>query len=145
VLACTYAFNMATRREKLEGHLVPLLLNLLGMRRFARLVVSRGLKQVGRERAGWVESLIADQTRELMVSAWKAAMAFDSRRRLAEITCPTLIVAGSNDEAVPLHHARMLHDGITGSQLVIVAGADHALIWARPDQLVSVVDEFLDA
>ena len=143
VLACTYAFNMATRREKLEGHLVPLLLNLLGMRRFARLVVSRGLKQVGRERAGWVESLIADQTRELMVSAWKAAMAFDSRRRLAEITCPTLIVAGSNDEAVPLHHARMLHDGITGSQLVIVAGADHALIWARPDQLVSIVDEFL--
>jgi pimeloyl-ACP methyl ester carboxylesterase len=41
--------------------------------------------------------------------------------------------------------ARMLHDGITGSQLVIVAGGDHALIWARPDQLVSVVDEFLQA
>jgi pimeloyl-ACP methyl ester carboxylesterase len=27
VLACTYAFNMATFRERLEGHLVPLLVN----------------------------------------------------------------------------------------------------------------------
>ena len=78
-----------------------------------------------------------------MVSAWKAAMAFDSRRRLAEITSPTLVVAASNDEAVPLHHAKMLHDGITGSRLVIVDGGDHALIWARPGELVRVVDEFL--
>src|SRR5581483_6579866 len=38
ILACTYAFNMATRRERLEGHLTPLLLRVLGMRRFARFV-----------------------------------------------------------------------------------------------------------
>jgi esterase/lipase len=50
-----------------------------------------------------------------MVSVWMAAMAFDSRRRLAEIKCPTLVVAASRDEAVPLHHAMMLHDGITGT------------------------------
>src|SRR5689334_2625916 len=31
VLACTYAYNMATFREKLEGHLAPLLIRLLGM------------------------------------------------------------------------------------------------------------------
>ena len=79
-----------------------------------------------------------------MVSAWRAAMAFDSRRRLTEIKCPTLIVAASNDQAVPLHHAKMLHDGIAGSRLVIVDGADHALIWARSNELVTVVDQFLE-
>jgi 3-oxoadipate enol-lactonase len=42
VLACTYAFNMATLRERLEGNLVPLLLRILGMRVFARLVLSQG-------------------------------------------------------------------------------------------------------
>ncbi len=145
ILGCTYAFNMATRREGLEGHLVPLLLNVIGMSAFARLVISQGLKQVGKERAGWVVRLIADQDRELMVSAWRAAMAFDSRRRLAEIKIPTLIVAASKDKAVPLHHAKMLHDGITGSRLVVVEDADHALIWARPDELVRVVDEFLES
>jgi len=45
VLACTYAFNMATVREKVEGHLVPLLLDALGMRRFARLIISQELKR----------------------------------------------------------------------------------------------------
>ena len=144
-LACTYAFNMATFREKLEGRLVPLLLRVLGMRRFAKYVVSQGLKELGQERADWVVGLIADQDRRLMVSAWRAAMAFDSRRRLAEIKCPTLIVAAANDEAVPLHHAKMLHDGIAGSQLLMIDHANHALIWTRPDEFVRVTEAFLGA
>jgi 3-oxoadipate enol-lactonase len=145
VLACTYAFNMATLREKVEGHLVPLLLRALGMRAFAKLVISRGLKQVSKERADWVVGLIAGQDRALMSSAWRETMAFDSRRRLAEIKCPTLIVAGSKDDAVPIHHAQMLHDGIAGSQLTVIDGADHALIWARPDELLRVTEGFLAA
>jgi pimeloyl-ACP methyl ester carboxylesterase len=88
---------------------------------------------------------MADQDRKLMGVAWRETMAFDSRRRLAEIACPTLVVAASNDRGVPIHHARMLHDGIPGSQLVIIDGADHALIWTHPDELLRVVDEFLGA
>lgn len=145
VLACTYAFNMATFREKLEGHLVPLLVHALGMRRFAKVVVSQGAKQLGKERAEWLVGLMADQDRTLMVAAWRETMAFDSRRRLAEIACPTLVIAASNDQAVPIHHAQMLHDGITGSQLVVIGGADHALIWTHSDELVRVTDEFLGA
>ena len=46
VLACTYAFNMATLRERIEGHVAPLLIRVLGMPRFARLVIGMGLKRV---------------------------------------------------------------------------------------------------
>lgn len=145
VLACTYAFNMATLREKLEGHLVPLLLPMLGMRRFAQFVVRQGAQQLSHGRGSWLAGLMADQDRRLMVSAWRETMAFDSRRRLAEIRCPTLVVAGSNDQAVPMHHAQMLHDGIPGSQLVIVQGADHTLIWTHPDELVRATDKFLES
>jgi hypothetical protein len=60
---------MATFREKLEGRLVPLLIGVLGMKRFAMLVISQGLKQVSKERADWVVGLIADQDRNLMVTA----------------------------------------------------------------------------
>jgi 3-oxoadipate enol-lactonase len=143
ILACTYAYNMATFREQLEGHLVPLLIDLLGMRRFAELVISQGLKRVSRGRAAWVEGLIAGQDRRLMRAAWRETMAFDSRSRLAEIHCPTLVVAAAQDEAVPLHHAKMLHAGIAGSQLVVIEDADHALIWARPDEFAQVMDQFL--
>ncbi|MDI1431808.1 alpha/beta fold hydrolase [Polyangium sorediatum] len=143
VLACTYAFNMATFRERIEGHLVPFLVLALGMRRFAKLVASQGLKQLAKERADWVVGLMANQDDKLMVSAWREAMAFDSRRRLAQIRCPTLVVAASNDDAVPFHHAKMLHDGITGSRLVMIDGAGHALIWTHPDEFVRVTSEFL--
>jgi len=42
-------------------------------------------------------------------------------------------------------NAKILHDGITDSQLVIIDGANHALIWTRSDELVRVTDEFLEA
>ena len=143
VLACTYAFNMATFREWLEGHLAPLLIRLLGMRRLANLVVSQSMLQVDRERARWLADLMAGQDRTLMLTAWKETMAFDSRKRLAEIRCPTLVIAGSNDQGVPIHHANMLHAGIPGSQLVMIDGADHALIWTHTDEFVRATEEFL--
>jgi pimeloyl-ACP methyl ester carboxylesterase len=142
VLACTYAFNMATTREWLEGHLAPLLIRLLGMRRFSKLV-SQATQQLNKERVDWLAGLIADQDQKLMLTAWQETMAFDSRKRLAEIRCPTLVMAGSNDAGVPIHHAKMLHDGIPGSRLVIIDGADHALIWTHSDEFTRVTDEFL--
>jgi pimeloyl-ACP methyl ester carboxylesterase len=145
VLACTYAFNMATFSEQLEGHLAPLLINVLGMRRLAKLLFSQGLTGLSKERGDWLAGIMANQDRQLMVSAWRETMAFDSRRRLVEIRCPTLVVAAANDQAVPMHHAKMLHDGIPGSQLVIIDGANHALIWTHSDELVRVTDEFLGA
>lgn len=145
ILACTYAYNMASFREKIEGHIVPLLIRILGMKRFAKFVISQGMKQVSSDRKEWVTNLIADQNAELMITAWKETVAFDSRQRLSEIKCPTLIIAGSSDEAVPIHHANMLHNGIVGSELVVVDGADHTLIWTRPDELSRVTEEFLKA
>lgn len=115
VLACTYAFNMASLRERLEGRLTPFLLHLLGSRRFAKLVISQGMKQMDKERAAWLIGLLANQDTKLMISAWRETMAFDSRKRLTEIQCPTLIVAGSNDQAVPMHHANPRWDsGFSG-------------------------------
>jgi pimeloyl-ACP methyl ester carboxylesterase len=145
VLACTYAYNMTTLREMLEGHLVPLLIRVLGMRRFAKFVVSLGARDLGKERGDWMVGLMADQEERLMLSAWKEAMAFDARRRLRDVACPTLVVAGSNDRAVPLHHANALHDGIAGSRLVVIDRAGHTLIWTQPDALVRITEEFLGA
>lgn len=145
VLACTYAFNMATPREWLEGHIAPLLIRVLGMKRLADLVVSQSMLQIDKERANWLADLMASQDRTLMLTAWRETMAFDSRKRLAEIRCPTLVMAGSNDQGVPIHHAQMLHNGIRGSQLVIIKGADHALIWTHTDEFVRVTEKFLKA
>jgi 3-oxoadipate enol-lactonase len=145
ILACTYAFNMATPREQVEGRVTPFLMRMLGMRRFADFVVSQGATELDTAGAERLVGLIADQGRTRMITAWKETTVFDSRPRLAEIACPTLVVAGSNDRAVPLHHARMLHQGITGSKLVVIEGAGHLLIWTHPDELVRATEGFLGA
>ena len=149
ILSNTYAYNMATMREKMEGHIVPLLIRLLGIRLFVKLMILQGLKHFPKERAAWVADLIArtwgESDPKSIALAWKEAMAFDSRSRLREIKCPTLIIAGSDDNGVPMHHAKMLHDGIGGSKLAVIAGADHALLWTRPDQWLKEVGEFLDS
>jgi 3-oxoadipate enol-lactonase len=79
VLACTYAFNMATPREWLEGHIAPLLIRALGMKRMAELVVSQSMLEEDNERSNRLADLMADQDRTLMLTAWKETMAFDSR------------------------------------------------------------------
>jgi pimeloyl-ACP methyl ester carboxylesterase len=149
ILSNTYAYNMATMKEKMEGHIVPLLIRLLGIRLFVKLMISQGLKQIPKEQAVWVANLITRTWGEAdpksIALAWREAMAFDSRARLKEIKCPTLVVASSDDNAVPMHHAKMLHDGIAGSKLVVIEGADHALMWAQPDRWLEGVSVFLDS
>src|SRR5436190_5731108 len=54
VLACTYAFNTGSFRERIEAQLVPLFIRTLGMQRFAKLILSQGMKRLSAERAAWV-------------------------------------------------------------------------------------------
>jgi 3-oxoadipate enol-lactonase len=144
-LACTYAYNMLSRRERVEGALLPWIIRVLGVRRTAALIIAiSGTVRVSRmppETVRWLREMMASNDTAKMVAATRAMLAFDSRGHLGEIQTPTLVIAGSQDTAVPMHHARMLANGIKGAQLRVVEGAGHALIWAHPDDLArSVVD-----
>ncbi|MEO5822596.1 MAG: hypothetical protein ABIT71_18970 [Vicinamibacteraceae bacterium] len=43
-----------------------------------------------------------------------------------EMRCPTLVLAGAVDTAVPMYHARQLHEGIAGSWPLVIEDGDHA-------------------
>ena len=51
VLGCTYAYNMATRREWVEGHLAPWLVAALGPRGMTQLGMRLGARELARR--GW--------------------------------------------------------------------------------------------
>ena len=106
-------------------------------------IARAGLSALEPREAARIAGLMGSQDTRIMVEAWKQGMHFDSRRRLHDIHCPTLVVAASEDNGVPRHHATMLHEGIAGSELVVVNGANHALIWTHPTEFVRVVSEFL--
>jgi len=59
--------------------------------------------------------------------------------RLAEISAPTTIVAGSEDRVVPLSAARRLATQIRDAELVVIERAAHLLPQQHPDRVAAVI------
>jgi pimeloyl-ACP methyl ester carboxylesterase len=66
------------------------------------------------------------------------------RRRLPRIACPTLVVFGAEDGIVPPRYADDFKAGLRDAQTAVVAGAGHMLPYEKPDQVIDLVDRFLN-
>lgn len=62
---------------------------------------------------------------------------------LREISVPTLIVVGSEDEFTPISDAELMHREIAGSQFVLIEGAGHMPNMERPDEFNAALRAFL--
>lgn len=49
-------------------------------------------------------------------------------QRLSSLTCPVLAITGSEDIAVPLHHARQIAAAVPGGRVEEIPGVGHALM-----------------
>lgn len=56
---------------------------------------------------------------------WEAMQGFDSYDRLPTLRIPTLILHGTEDQAISVENARLLADRIPGAELVLLEGAGH--------------------
>jgi pimeloyl-ACP methyl ester carboxylesterase len=69
----------------------------------------------------------------------------DLHDRLPEITCPALVVHGSDDAAIPLEKAQALAEGLAGAgPVVVVEGGGHAANLSHPEPVNAAVRAFLD-
>jgi pimeloyl-ACP methyl ester carboxylesterase len=68
----------------------------------------------------------------------------DITGRLADITCPTLIVHGTADAAIPLARAEAVRDALGGPvTFTAVEGAAHASNVTHPDEVTQAIAGFL--
>ena len=67
----------------------------------------------------------------------------DSTGTLATIDVPTVVVTGDEDAIIPIEEARVLHAGIRGSSLEVIAGAGHLSNLERPAAFNHILSEFL--
>jgi pimeloyl-ACP methyl ester carboxylesterase len=68
----------------------------------------------------------------------------DLTGRLAGITCPTLIVHGTADAAIPVARAQAVRDGMGGPvTFMAVEGALHASNLTHPDEVNQAILRFL--
>lgn len=59
------------------------------------------------------------------VGAANAIIGYDVSARLGEISCPTLIIVGAEDQATPPAMSEALARGIPGAELEVIPGAAH--------------------
>ncbi|MCS7178386.1 MAG: alpha/beta hydrolase [Anaerolineae bacterium] len=69
---------------------------------------------------------------------------FDLRERVGDITAPTLVITGSEDRMTPPKFGQWLAEQIPGARFVLVEGAGHMVMLERPEEVASVVREWLD-
>ena len=67
----------------------------------------------------------------------------DERDELYAIRCPTLVVAGDRDKLRSQAEARELHEGIAGSDFVVIEGTGHMIPLEAPDRLVEVMSRWI--
>jgi pimeloyl-ACP methyl ester carboxylesterase len=68
---------------------------------------------------------------------------FDILPRLSEITCPTLVICGSDDQLTPIKYSQHLVDHIPGASLVIIEDAGHMVMLEQPDVVTSAILNYL--
>lgn len=67
----------------------------------------------------------------------------DTSGRLHQIRVPTLIMAGSHDESIPMDMSTQLAKGIAGAQLVTLHGCAHLSAVEQPQAFAEVLGEFV--
>ena len=89
------------------------------------------------------EGLKHRPTPEGAAGQMKALSFFNVKSRLSEITCPVLVIAGTEDKMMPPENSRLLADGIPGARLYMVKGAGHAFHVERSDEVNKGADGIL--
>jgi len=81
---------------------------------------------------------------EAFVRQQKAIMGrIDSRSRLAEIRCPTLVVAARDDAIMPLEVLEEMANAIPGSRLVVIESCGHAATLEQPEAVTEALHEWV--
>jgi pimeloyl-ACP methyl ester carboxylesterase len=79
------------------------------------------------------------------LDALNAILDYDFEDRIPEISCPTLIVWGRNDEIVPVEDAYEYERLIPGARKVIFEETGHVPMLERPDRFNELVEEFVSS
>jgi len=67
----------------------------------------------------------------------------DITKQLERIRCPTLVMVGEQDALKPPKYSRLIADRISGSELVTIPEAGHAVILEKPSEVNATLLEFL--
>jgi 3-oxoadipate enol-lactonase len=81
--------------------------------------------------------------KESYLKAIETNLMTPAHRRLREITVPTLVIVGEDDQLTPPTDARAIAEDIAGAELLIIPDAGHLVNIEAPEQFNTAVLRFL--
>ena len=97
-----------------------------------------------RREATLTEYFSRSDVQESLIRLTDSSRDYDYVDRLGEITCPTLIISGSEDALVPPTEQELLHEKIKGSVYVTINGSGHAAMYENPTVFAALVLGFVN-
>lgn len=125
--------------QRIEGALQS------GMNDFATETASRWLSDGARsDMRKKLISIIAATSFDGFRACATALMDYDYLDQLGLITCPTLLLVGANDGAMPQGMATKLLPAIDGATLAIIEGAGHVPCFEQPKLFTAHLTQFFE-
>jgi len=93
--------------------------------------------------AGYRKPLMADNWDRALWEHTKAARAPGLAERLNEIQVPTLVIAGVDDQIVPLENSLRLAEDIPGASLVVIENCGHLPQEECPGEFLAAINDFI--
>jgi pimeloyl-ACP methyl ester carboxylesterase len=75
----------------------------------------------------------------VVVAQLQACAAHDTSSRLLEVTAPTIVIHGSEDQMLPVENGRQIASLIPGSKLEILDGVGHMFFWEQPERTAELL------
>jgi pimeloyl-ACP methyl ester carboxylesterase len=76
---------------------------------------------------------------------WRACATFDQREAILHIESPAWVIAGSEDQIIPIAYAHFLAGRMPAARLQIIPGAGHMTLLEQPAQVAHGLMQFLSA
>lgn len=145
ILACTFAYKPMTTLERWQGMLLPRLLKMLPPASLANLLYPQtfGSETFPPEVIEWYKKALQRTRLEVLLADAKNIFSFDGRPFLGSIRVPTLVIGGTADLIVPVHHSHFLAEKIPNAQLILYSNAGHALIFTHRRPFVRDIHRFI--
>jgi pimeloyl-ACP methyl ester carboxylesterase len=94
---------------------------------------------------GTIESMALAIGKEAFARQQEAIIGrLDSRAFLKDIRCPTLVLAGVEDQIMPLAVLKELADGIAGARLTVIEDCGHMAAIEQPDRVLEAFIPWLE-
>jgi pimeloyl-ACP methyl ester carboxylesterase len=75
----------------------------------------------------------------VVMAQLQACVAHDASARLGELTMPTLVIHGTEDQLLPVENGRQIASLIPGSKLEIFDDVGHMFVWEQPERAAELL------